>query len=404
MTMHEEADRIIPAKPDMEEALLGAMMNSRGARQHGLDRLATDDFHVPRHQVLFAALAAVEASVGHVEALRLADATGQDQSVIRAIQAAAGGDWEHYAKKVGEAAVARRVIALGWSLREAGYVLDLEGASRILDHAAETLDAGPDMIEMPPEASELASRDYERSWLVRGLLERGDRLILTGPEGFGKSLWLRQLAVQFASGIHPVYRTQEPPLTVLQVDAENSEAQCSRSYEMLIPKAGARYTKQLFVQPRPQGLNLCSRADERWLEALMNAVRPDILILGPLYKLFRGTTERAKDSEEAAEQTAAVLDKLRTRYRCAVLIEAHSPHGDSDKRFNFRPAGSSLWRRWPEFGFGMNPVDREHCEVKNWRGFRERGRCWPSKLVYGQHWPWECPEATPPGFTDQEIF
>ncbi len=65
-------------------------------------------------------------------------------------------------------------------------------------------------------------------WLVPGLLERQDRVILTGPEGGGKSTLLRQMAVQFASGIHPFGGDLFEPLRVLLLDLENSSRQVHR--------------------------------------------------------------------------------------------------------------------------------------------------------------------------------
>ncbi|HEY3478819.1 MAG TPA: hypothetical protein VGL02_07955, partial [Streptomyces sp.] len=83
---------------------------------------------------------------------------------------------------------------------------------------------------------------------------------------------------------------------------------------------------------------------------------------------------------------------------CAVLMEAHAPHhnGQGAHR-NLRPLGSSLWMRWPEFGFGLRPVEDEKsasnaegCRGRRfmpWRGLRDE-RDWPQYLKQGEHWPW----------------
>lgn len=58
---------------------------------------------------------------------------------------------------------------------------------------------GPD-----PELDQfLAEPEPDYDWLIPDILERGDRVILTGGEGAGKSTLLRQIGVQCASGIHP---------------------------------------------------------------------------------------------------------------------------------------------------------------------------------------------------------
>ena len=55
-----------------------------------------------------------------------------------------------------------------------------------------------------PSLREFLDRDDPPfDWVVPGLLERGDRLILTGAEGLGKSVLMRQLAVCAAAGVHP---------------------------------------------------------------------------------------------------------------------------------------------------------------------------------------------------------
>jgi RecA-family ATPase len=58
-------------------------------------------------------------------------------------------------------------------------------------------------------------------WVIPELLDRNDRLVITGTEGAGKSIWMRQMAVCAAAGLHPFLGTNCDPKTVLFVDAEN---------------------------------------------------------------------------------------------------------------------------------------------------------------------------------------
>ena len=221
--------------------------------------------------------------------------------------------------------------------------------------------------------------DYD--WLIPGLLERGDRVILTGPEGGGKSTILRQIGVQAASGVHPFdSKAMLRPLRVLLLDLENSSRQVHRALRPLRLVAGDRYAGGMIVRVRGEGIDLMS-GDGAWLESLVADAQPDLLITGPTYKLSTGDPTE----EGPAKVVAAWLDKLRITYGCAVLLEAHPPHGANGRgqRRPERPYGASLWLRWPEFGLYLSAEG----DLRHWRGPRDE-RDWPAMLQRGGTWPW----------------
>jgi hypothetical protein len=226
----------------------------------------------------------------------------------------------------------------------------------------------------------LAEPEEPYDWLVEGLIERGDRLILTGPEGGGKSTLLRQMAVQIAAGVHPF--TGEPcrAALVLIIDCENSTRHIKRKLRPLAELAGPKLaTDRLFIVPKPEGIDLGTIVDIAWLQAIVAEVEPELIIIGPIYKM--------SDGDPIEEQTAKVviraIDTLRARYDCAVLIEAHTPHDSKTER----PYGASVWKRWPEFGLYLDRMG----PIRHWRGARDE-RDWPPALMRGQGptaWPWE---------------
>lgn len=254
---------------------------------------------------------------------------------------------------------------------------------------ASKVDLAPDLWEF------IASQDAPYDWIVPDRLERGDRLMLTGFEGLGKSVLTRQLAVTIAAGIDPFdWRKPIGPKRVLFIDCENSVRQSRRRFRPLaeasvrghhpVPEGGLRLIH------RPEGIDLTRDEDAAWLIERVVAHRPDVLFIGPFYRLHKANI----NEELPARRAVAVLDLARVTVDCALIIETHAGHGQPGARRSVRPAGSSLLLRWPEFGYGLRPAgdekDHRHVQVQPWRGQRDE-RDWPEYLTWGDPdgWPWQ---------------
>lgn len=276
-------------------------------------------------------------------------------------------------------------------------------ARRACDEA-EQIGADVTAAAATPMADFLSVTDTH-DWLVPGLLERMDRIVLTGAEGGGKSVACTQIACTLAAGLHPF--TGNPlgsgarRCRVLVIDCENSPPQSRRRYRWVTGLVDARrrnhglspvdWNDCAEIEIRPAGIDLLSAADTAKLERTIEASAPDLLVLGPLYKLHH---ENPND-EKPAREVAWVLDGLRERHGFALLTEAHAGKANAgDGRRNMAPIGSSMWMRWPEFGFGLlrsqddtSKGRAQLVDVVSWRGSREE-RQWPSQLQYSPILPW----------------
>jgi replicative DNA helicase len=340
-------ERPPPHDLEAEQATLGAAMLSADALATVLTQLDADDFYRPAHRTVYATLADLHARGDRADVVTvgasldrrraLADVGGAPflHTLVASVPTVAGVG--QYAARVAELAVRRRLIDAG--VRIASLGLDdpdgaraVEAAKGVLEEVAGralSADAADHGVLLDIDDF-LAQPEPDYDWIIPGLLERGDRTILTGLEGAGKSVLFRQIATQAAAGLHPFTGETIDPVRVLLVDCENSGPQVRREIRPLRLRAGVRLERaMLFIVVQPQGIDLYGEvADARWLEAKIKAAAPDLVALGPLYKLAGGDPT----SEEVARKVSAVLDHLRVRYGFALLLEGHSPHGQGGHR------------------------------------------------------------------------
>lgn len=387
-----------------ERAVLGACLNSPQAYQTATAILSDEDWYRPAHLQIWQLMRTVAATGARVDpitvngALQRADAETKRNVTSVLLAELYGGiatalNVEHYAQQVADRGLRRRLIAAAHGTVQRAH--ELEDAAEAAEWAVTEMTIARD-TQNTPDPSDVDIHDLlnERivdEWVVPGLLARGDRLILTGSEGLGKSSLLRQLAVMTAAGLHPFTTENLVPRRVLVVDCENGRKLSRDRYRPLVAQAQALrrpVEDRLRVDIRPSGLNLLDAADAALLLRTVERVRPDLLLIGPIYRLH----EDDPNDEKAARKIAAVLDRARAAVGCAVVTEAHTPHSDGPGGHMLRPFGSSLWKRWPEFGYCLklssdSDLKARLCKLIPWRGPRDE-RDWPEGLQAGGEWPW----------------
>lgn len=379
-----------------EQALLGSVLYDPAAYQIAA-HLRPTDFEGAGHALIWESIIRTIATGRPVDpATIVADLTAHSE-IERAggshaiINLATGvflpGHAGVYAQMITEKSARRRMADAGrWlTTQSAGSESPALEIDRAIEGLAQIRDSLAARTAGPGRSYEdLLAMEFSETWVSPNYLAPQDRLILTGREGLGKSTLMRQIAVSVAAGLDPFTHHAVPEKRVLVIDCENSDALNQGKYQALIRRAnhyrgGSRIPRdQLVIESRVDGLDLTSQRDSSWLLSVVAANAPDLVVIGPIYKLHTGNPH----DEEPARKVIAALDRVRAT-GAALAMEAHAPHGEDV----VRPYGASIWLRWPEFGYGIKRVGAEAYELMAWRGPRDQ-RSFPTRLARGGSWPW----------------
>lgn len=389
--------------------VIGACLLSPESIRFAASTLEPADFYSPKHAGIFQAIVDLRKNDQPVEpytAFTRAIEQGvrglqitELYQMLEGVGSAAGVSF--YAEQVREAATRRSLAAAAQRLlRESqDETVRPSDAAQAVKEALTGLRGESRMATKT--LAEILAVEEDHDWLIPGLFERGDRLVLTGFEGAGKTTWVRQMVICMAAGIHPIsFDPLEKPLGVLVVDAENTESQWRSATRGMVRVAG----RVGQTNPGPainifagKRIDITRDSVLGEIHRLVDIHQPDVLCIGPLYKLV---STGINNDQEAAPVIAA-LDSLRDR-GLVLIMEAHAPKGSSNAPSrDLAPRGSAALMGWPEFGFGLYPdegtADQPSMRsfIARWRGDRDAGRDWPRYLEKGGAFPWSADTLIP---------
>lgn len=395
----------IPHDPTAEKDVLGSMMLSPDALRIGLQIGQVEDFYDPFNAKVYMVIHSLHKQGSAVDVSTVASfMTDSDPGEVRGRLLEAMSDVPSvsnvmdYINVVARHAASRRLLSL--CAEASNSVLSKDDPYELADvlkGELGTLDSPIDKqrVESVTADDLLATAEKDSPWVVPGMIRQDWRVLLVAGEGVGKSVILRQIAMLASQGVHPFTFKDIQPIRALIVDLENPAASiaetASRMVSQLRQRRGDEYdAERCKFFRRPQGIDPRTRQGHGELEREIAAHRPDLVCIGPAYKMLhrksgKGGTE---SYEEATDPVLAVLDDLRMRYNFGLMIEHHAPQGFQNQR-DMRPYGSQRWLAWPEIGLSLK-ADRE--ERNTWNLGRHRGdrmvTDWPTRLHHDTVWPW----------------
>jgi len=399
----------MPQEIDAERAVLGACMVNPKAHQIAAEHITDEDFYLPHHAVLWNMIAECIARDGVADApLVMAEERSYppdrrsrliDSAYLATLlgQAALWASVEPLAQLIAEAAVRRRLIAAherglqrAWSGESEVDTLIQDGVGDL--HAARDNRAGVELWGIPFDEF-IHSQPDEPEWLIPGLLAKGDRFILTGKEGLGKSTVLQQTALCAAAGVQPFdwHHPEErfTPIKVYMQDCENPDHDLKTRmwpWAKKLRDLGHPVEDRLIVAGHGNPIDLLDSTTAMSLMRSIEHHQPELVYVGPLYKLHMDDEDKAL----VVKKITGVLDRIRAT-GAALLCEAHATK-EGKRTGDLAPSGSNIWTAWPEFGRGMlldadSPDELRRCKLARWRIDRVE-RSWPNYIEAGGALPW----------------
>ena len=292
-----------------------------------------------------------------------------------------------YAAIVAKHAAARRLLS---DLQKAQDSIETGGSPYEVAQTMGNVIAGVGAVRsVQPEAMTMSELEMNADSIapivIPGMMTRESRTIVVAEEGAGKSMILRTIAMAASQGVHPFSHREIPPVRALIIDLENPTQAITQTgvpfMNMLRERVGDNYDEsRLKFFRRPGGIEIRKLSDLAEIQREIAAHRPELVCIGPIYKMYRrGANETYEDSADGA---MAVLDKLRTTYDFALVMEHHAAKGAKGER-ELTPMGSQRWMAWPETGISLykDEVDKTMLHVKRFRGDRLQGVDWPDRIL-----------------------
>lgn len=204
--------------------------------------------------------------------------------------------------------------------------------------------------------------DRPKDVLGPGILWKGAKMLLSAPKKSGKSSILQQLSMAMA-GLCPMFGGLEIPerVKVMYVQFEMDEYIV---YERqlasgILPKD---YDQVYIATPR--ALKLDNQALFELFKKSLQEIRPDVLILDPLYNLHN------LDENDAGEMQLVFdkLDELIKEFNLALILVHHhrkeyaGPGGDTSRPED-RARGTSKLQDWPDTLVTVERDDRNDRRI-----------------------------------------
>lgn len=192
-------------------------------------------------------------------------------------------------------------------------------------------------------------------YLLDGVFERQDKVLIVGPTKSRKSFLAMQLALCLTAGVPFIGLAVPHACRVLLIDLENRQDWVKRRLRKCASGLGLSsvQTGSLHI--------MCVRGErldsvDHHIENALHAYSPDVVIIDPVYKLDPDD----ENDQASRKRLLAKLGELTVEIGCAVVLVHHDPKGDPRLRdVRDRGSGSSVLNRDVDVTIAIRPKPRQ---------------------------------------------
>lgn len=236
-----------------------------------------------------------------------------------------------------------------------------------------------DDIDIETFADVMSNLQSSPGWTVPGFwMKRSHGIVAGEPKSF-KSTLVMDLALSIATGKPFLNKFPiESPGKVLYIQNENAHWIMKDRFEKMLKHKGLvggvkkKGSKLKITWPpeiplymiNQQSFMLSDESDQKYLEELIKKLRPELVILDPLYLMFNGDVS---SSQELHPVLSWLID-IKNTYKCGIILIHHYNKSGESKRGGQRMLGSVTLHGWIESAWYIASQEQELVLEREFRG------------------------------------
>ncbi len=377
--MVPSSDGLIPAQElDAERLLLGALLRNPKAFDEVTAIVSRGNFVVPAHAAVFEALVAVQSKgwpcnermfvEQHLRETGMLEEIGGTETLTKLFELQPQGDASQYATMVRDNSLRRQIATCCREVAERARLGQKpDDLMRSLESVFKSSNFCRDYELHAMTSAEFATADFKLEWLVKGVLVKGQPVIVGGPEKCLKTGCLVDLAISIATGT-PFMGNEAfevpCPRRVCVLSGESGGAKLRAAAQAVCDARGIRL-KDVDVLWQ---FELPKLADPRHLRGIKQSIVKDsidVLIIDPAYLCLLAGDERNRSAGNVFDMGSLLREvgQLGQDTGCTIVLCHHTTKRERRYRFT-----------------------RTTLEDLSQAGFREFARQW---LLLGRKSPYQ---------------